>query len=120
MQLKCFTKHVYGVNSHFDCDNFDFKVENEWRYVPTKAEIGGNYISLNQKTYKNNDKKYDNRLIPYSLKFAFDDIKFVYTTTEQQREIIAEKFDIPLCKIKISSWQNITKNWCGTATQPHN
>ena len=38
MQLKCFTKNVRGYNSCFEDDNFYFKAENEWRYVPTLNE----------------------------------------------------------------------------------
>jgi Protein of unknown function (DUF2743). len=109
MQLKCFTKHVYGFNSHFECDNFDFKAENEWRFVPSKSDIGGNYISLNQKTYEDNKAKYNDRLLPYSLRFLDNDIKFIYVATENQRMFIFENFHISLDKIKIFTWQNITK-----------
>lgn len=45
MELKCFIKNEQGYNSHFDVDDFDFKSENEWRFVPEKWEIGNNRCS---------------------------------------------------------------------------
>ena len=39
MQVKCFVKHETGYNSHFNKDNFCFKDENEWRYVPTIVPV---------------------------------------------------------------------------------
>lgn len=54
MTTKCFVKNTIGYNSHFEVDNFLFKQENEWRYVPRKDQIDNGYISLDRKTL--NDK----------------------------------------------------------------
>ncbi|WP_305462232.1 abortive infection system antitoxin AbiGi family protein [Photobacterium leiognathi] len=88
IQLKCFTKHVSGKNSHFKIDNFDFKAENEWRYVPSKSQIGGNKISENFSTYNKSKDKYNSRLKPYSLKFNNLDIKYIYVQNSAEREYL--------------------------------
>ncbi|MFS1562362.1 MAG: abortive infection system antitoxin AbiGi family protein [Candidatus Arsenophonus phytopathogenicus] len=56
IQLKCFTKHVYGYNSYFDDEHFDFKYDNEWRFVPTIKQIKGNRISVDFSKYNKNKK----------------------------------------------------------------
>jgi hypothetical protein len=37
MAIKCFTKNAVGFNSYFKMDNFNFRAEKEWRYVPTNS-----------------------------------------------------------------------------------
>jgi hypothetical protein len=78
MEIKCFTKNVRGYNSFFDKSNFDFKSENEWRYVPRKSDIDNNLISQNQSTYIKNPDKYNEKLIPYSLQFKLSEIDTIY------------------------------------------
>ncbi|SKA94219.1 Putative abortive phage resistance protein AbiGi, antitoxin [Thiothrix eikelboomii] len=104
MQIKCFTKHETGYNSYFDHDNFCFKDENEWRYIPTKEKIGGGYISLNRKTFINNKEKYNNRLKPYPLRFEYSDIEFIYVKTDEEIKMIIEKFNQLKSKLKHSEW----------------
>ncbi len=105
IQLKCFTKHVYGRNSHFCVDNFDFKAENEWRYVPSKSQIGGNKISENFSTYSKFRDKYNSRLKPYALKFTNPDIKYVYVQSEDEKEYLVQRLGIPSGKVKLATWQ---------------
>ncbi len=76
MELKCFIKNEQGYNSHFEVDNFDFKSEKEWRYVPEKMEIDNNYISQSQKIYDKKQEDYNNRLLDYPLKFNVSDIAY--------------------------------------------
>ena len=108
MQIKCFTKHEAGYNSYLDQDNYCFKEENEWRYVPTKKQIGGGYISLHRSTFIENKEKYNNRLSSYPLRFSFPDIKAIYVQTESQRQEIFQRMDIPLLKIKLSMGKQTT------------
>lgn len=108
IQLKCFTKHVYGYNSHLKKRNFDFKAENEWRYVPTKKQIGGNLISENFSTYDKNRDKYNKRLEPYPLKFSDTDIAFVYVKLEAERNEIITSTNISGDKVKLMSWEEKT------------
>lgn len=105
IQLKCFTKHVYGYNSYFHTDNFDFKAENEWRFVPSNEQIGGNKISENYSTYKKFEAKYNNRLKPYALKFANKDIKYVYVQNETEKEHLVKLLGLSPSQVKLAAWK---------------
>ncbi|HIF9100102.1 TPA: abortive infection system antitoxin AbiGi family protein [Photobacterium damselae] len=105
IQLKCFTKHVYGYNSYFKRDNFDFKAENEWRFVPTTKQIGGNRISENFSTYKKFEAKYNRRLEPYSLKFMNQDIRYIYVQKKEEKDYLVEHLGLPLAKVKLAKWK---------------
>lgn len=105
IQLKCFTKHVYGFNSYFSEPNFDFKAENEWRFVPSTKQIGGNRISENFSTYNKNRQKYNKRLESYPLRFDLSDIQFVYVKSESERCKIISTTGLPKSKVKLKSWQ---------------
>lgn len=107
MQVKCFTKHETGHNSKFKDDNFCFKNENEWRYVPTKNQIGGNYISLNESTFRKNKEKYNNRLLPYPLKFTHSDIVYIYVQTEVEKSELTKRFPNLSSLIKLAKWKKI-------------
>jgi hypothetical protein len=108
IQLKCFTKHVYGYNSHFKATDYYFKSENEWRFVPSSKQIGGNRISENFSTYKKNQEKYNKRIEQYPLRFSHADIVFIYVKFEFEREIIADLTSLPMEKIKLASWKEKT------------
>ena len=105
MQIKCFTKHETGYNSYLDQDNFCFKEENEWRYVPTIKQIGGGRISLDRSKFIKNKDEYNNSLSSYQLRFSFLDIKAIYVQTEAERQEIHQHMDIPLVKINLSMWK---------------
>ena len=104
MTIKCFTKNAKGYNSYFKADDFDFKSENEWRYVPTKKQIDGKLISQTKSKYLANPDYYNNQLKDYSLKFSVADIEFIFVSTEKQRQTITNLFSIDTDKIKISKW----------------
>ena len=108
MQVKCFVKHETGYNSYFHKDNFCFKDENEWRYVPTIKQIDGNYISLNYSTYDNNRGKFNDRLSRFPLKFSISDIEAVYVKTDQQRQLVIDHVDLPIEIVKLSMWGRLT------------
>jgi Putative abortive phage resistance protein AbiGi, antitoxin len=101
--IKCYTKNLIGYNSKLKVKNFNFKDENEWRYVPLKKEIEGNFISINRKDYVNK-KDYHNDLISkYSLKFNDIDIQKIYVENDNEKFIIHQKFNIALSKIEINT-----------------
>ena len=104
MTIKCFTKNANGYNSYFKVDDFDFKSENEWRYVPTKKQIDGNLISQTKSKYLEKPDYYNNKLKDYSLKFSLADIEYLFVSTEQQRQNILKLISIDKDKIKISKW----------------
>ena len=108
MQVKCFTKHETGYNSYFDRNVFCFKSENEWRYVPTKKQIGGGYISLNHSTFLKNKEKYNSRLSSFPLRFTLSDIKAVYVQTNEQAMEIKRQFVPLVSKIELSNWKYVT------------
>jgi hypothetical protein len=108
IQLKCFTKHVYGFNSKLNEPSFDFKAENEWRFVPSLKQIAGNRISENFSTYDKNPQKYNKRLENHPLRFACPDIAFVYVKSEIERNEIISQTGLPASKVKIKLWKEKT------------
>ncbi|MBD2801632.1 hypothetical protein ID854_14550 [Xenorhabdus sp. M] len=109
IQLKCFTKHVYGYNSYFNDKDFDFKSENEWRFVPTKKQIGGNRISVNLSIYSKKKTKYNEKIKLYSLKFSLGDIKYIYVKNELERQQLISDFSLSQRQVKIATWKNVNK-----------
>ncbi len=105
MEIKCFTKNVRGYNSYFKKGNFDFKNENEWRYVPRKSDIGGNLISQNQSTYLKNPERYNKKLLPYPLRFNAKDIEMIFVATKSEATKISSEFSIDPKKLKLSNWK---------------
>ncbi|HAF7509391.1 TPA: hypothetical protein GNA48_000040 [Salmonella enterica subsp. houtenae serovar 21:z4,z23:-] len=104
IQLKCFTKHVYGYNSHFKVDDFDFHSESEWRYVPTIKQIKGNRISVNFSSYNKNNIKYNSKLRAFPLKFSFKDIKYIYVTNKYERNKIISLFNLNKNQVILTPW----------------
>lgn len=104
MTIKCFTKNAIGYNSYFKIDDFDFKRENEWRYVPTKKEINGKLISQSKSLYLAKSDYYNDKLKNYSLKFSVTDIEYIFVSDELQKKIIEQLNLIHKDKIKISKW----------------
>ena len=115
IKIKCFTKNRIGNNSHFKDENFKFHEECEWRFVPTRKQIGGNYISINASTHKEEkekekkDNKYEHkfnkRIKNHTLKFELNDIKFIYVDSENIEQL---KHIHPQLtqKIKPSNWKS--------------
>ena len=104
MTIKCFTKNSNGYNSYFKVEDFDFKSENEWRYVPTKKQIDGKLISQSKSKYLAKPDYYNNQLNKFFLKFSVADIEVIFVSTEKQRQVIADLISIESDKILISKW----------------
>lgn len=105
MTIKCFTKNARGYNSYHNVPNFNFKDENEWRYVPTKRQIGGKLISQDRSKYMARKKYYNDQLIDYALKFSIEDIEFFFVKNEVQKEEILRMNILNKGKIMISRWK---------------
>lgn len=105
MEIKCFTKNVRGFNSKLKIYDFDFKDENEWRYVPSKSQIDGNLISQKISTYKKNQERYNKKLLPYPLKFNLSDVEAIFVATKSEVTKIQNKFSIDSNKIQVSNWK---------------
>jgi len=103
--IKCFIKNSTGFNSKFRIKNFDFKGENEWRYVPTKKQIENNLISQSISKYLKRKAFYNNKLENYSLLFTKDDIEHIFVVNNMQKKEIHELLSIDSNKIKISNWK---------------
>ncbi len=87
-----------------DQDNFDFKSENEWRYVPKKSQIDNYLISQNQRTYLRNKDRHNKILEKYPLKFKKEDIQVVFVSNQLEKDKIIEEFQINAKLIKIAKW----------------
>ena len=104
IEIKCFTKNVRGYNSHFKIDDFCFKNENEWRYVPRKSDINGNLISQNLSTYKKKKDYYNKKLLPYPLKFKVSDIEMIFVSKLPEAAQLSREFSIDSNRIQVSKW----------------
>lgn len=104
MIIKCFTKNSKGVNSYFKRNDFNFKVEKEWRFVPTKKDIKDNLISLPKSRYEKKVSYYNNKLKKFPLEFQNSDIEYIFVETILQKNEIAQLFEIDKTNIKISKW----------------
>lgn len=104
MMIKCFTKNARGYNSYLRESNFDFKKENEWRYVPTKKQIGGKFISLSKNKYIAKPDFYNDQLVDYSLKFTIKDIEYIFVKTLKQSLEVQKITSLDKSRIRISQW----------------
>jgi hypothetical protein len=105
MTITCFVKNTIGYNSYFDQDNFLFKDENEWRYVPTKKQIDGGYISESRSVFNKNPEHYNKQLLSYPLKFNIDkDIICVYCSVDQEHTNLVTRFPLLKNRLKTAMW----------------
>lgn len=104
MTIKCFTKNSIGYNSYFDINDFDFKSENEWRYVPTKTQIGNNLISQSRSKYLKKQDYYNDKLLDYPLTFSEGDIEYIFVATEKEKRIVQNLVSLDSKRIKIANW----------------
>lgn len=105
MKVKCFTKNAVAYNS-FLKKEFEFKKENEWRFVPTKKQINGGYISESRSKYISNRISYNKRLKNHPLKFNINDVKILFVNSNEEIEILNSNFKLQLSKIKIRNWKD--------------
>ncbi|MEQ4913370.1 MULTISPECIES: abortive infection system antitoxin AbiGi family protein [Proteus] len=105
IQLKCFTKHVYGYNSYFNLNNYDFEYEKEWRYVPTIEQIKKNLISINFSAYVNRKNFYNTKIEKYPLKFSREDVRCIYIQNENEKKKIMSIFNFTDDQVIIAPWQ---------------
>ena len=106
MEVKTYIKNEKGFNSKLNIDNFDFKAENEWRYVPRKKEINNYFISLNQRTYLKNKSKHNIILERYPLRFKRDDIQVVFVSNQNEEDELVRHFGLAKNLIKIDKNYN--------------
>jgi hypothetical protein len=104
IKIKCFTKNKIGYNSWNNDKEFEFYKENEWRFVPTKKQIGGNLISINYSAYNKNKEKYNNKIKSYPLTFDYKDIEFIYVDNKNM-DLVRQKFPLLVSKIKLKEWK---------------
>lgn len=110
IQLKCFTKHVYGYNSYFDEEHFYFKYENEWRFVPTIQQIKGGRISVDFSKYNKDKIKFNKKIAPYALRFLLANIRYIYVENEFQRQKLISLFELSTEQVVLAIWQKSIKS----------
>nr|WP_294895056.1 abortive infection system antitoxin AbiGi family protein [uncultured Pedobacter sp.] len=104
MTIKCFTKNAVGYNSYFDINDFNFKTEKEWRFVPTKSDINNNLISQTKSLYDKRPKYYNDKLKAYPLTFKRSEIDYIFVETKVQQDEISTLFKIDKNRILLSKW----------------
>ncbi|ENY3037297.1 abortive infection system antitoxin AbiGi family protein [Serratia marcescens] len=109
IQLKCFTKHVYGYNSYFKRNDYNFEYEKEWRYVPTTEQIEKNLISINFSAYKKRKDAYNERIKKFPLKFSLKDIICIYIQNESEKKKIISTFNLTEDQVIIAPWKKMNK-----------
>lgn len=105
MTLKGYLKNTFGYNIYFDERNYNFKDENEWRFVPRKNQINNNFISIDRKEYIKDQKKFNSNLIHYPLKFNEEDILNIFVKTEEEKQKLINDYKLNSSIIKISNWK---------------
>ncbi|AYO39445.1 abortive infection system antitoxin AbiGi family protein [Serratia sp. P2ACOL2] len=105
IQLKCFTKHVYGYNSYFNLNNYNFEYEKEWRYVPTTEQIKKNLISINFSAYKRRKDFYNAKIKKFPLEFSREDVRCIYIQSENERDKIMSIFSFTEDKVIMAPWK---------------
>ena len=105
MEIKCFIKNERGYNSKTNNPEFDFKSENEWRFVPQKKEIKNYLISQNQSTYLSDKKKHNQKLEKFPLKFELTDLKVVYVSNVKERNEIIKLIGVAPKIVEIAIWK---------------
>jgi len=112
IQLKCFTKHVYGYNSYFNIKNYDFEYEKEWRYVPTTEQIKKNLISINFSAYKKRKNFYNSKIEKFPLKFSCEDVRCIYIQNENEKNKIMSISNFTEDQFIIAPWEKPNKGKC--------
>ncbi|MBT0447237.1 hypothetical protein ISO73_12065 [Morganella morganii subsp. morganii] len=107
IQLKCFTKHVYGYNSYFRLNNYDFEHEKEWRYIPTTKQIKNNLISINFSAYNRRKDFYNSKIKEFPLKFSRKDVRYIYVQNESEKSEIISFYNFTNGQVIIAPWQKI-------------
>lgn len=103
--IKCFIKNTIGYNSYLDKNNFVFKQENEWRFVPQRSTIK-TFISESRSTYLRNEEKYNSRLLRFPLIFDLEsDINCIYCETKAEVNTIKQKYQLSDDKVKLTPWK---------------
>lgn len=111
IKIKCFTKNETGYNSHLKIKNFNFKNENEWRFVPEKNEIGNGLISQDKSKYRKSEetkKMYNAKLLKFPLKFSLQAINKIYVKNQSEVEKLSKAFPKLKTQIEISRWKYTT------------
>jgi len=106
IKIKCFTKNSYGKNSYSGNNQFNFKKENEWRYVPTKVQIGNHLISVGQSDYIKNKNILNRNLEKYPLRFQNKDIKAIYVPKDELENFVSNFSELKNI-IYISPWEYV-------------
>ncbi|MGL5418307.1 MAG: abortive infection system antitoxin AbiGi family protein, partial [Plesiomonas shigelloides] len=99
-----------GYNSYFKVDNFPFHEENEWRFVPTLAELGNAKLSQNLSTYENNKVKHEVKLSGHQLNFSLEDIERIYVKEENEIPEISKILDNEV-PVLVSPWYTDLKEY---------
>ena len=118
MQLKCFTKNEKGYNSHLKINSFDFKQENEWRYIPEKKDIGNGLISQNKSRFLKNPDYYNNKLLKYPFRFNIKDIKVIFVENSNEIDKLVNRYKIERNKIRIFNWKTEYKKANAQSSRP--
>jgi hypothetical protein len=106
IEIKCFIKNEQGFNCHFNIKDFDFKSENEWRYVPEKVEINNRFISQNVNVYEKEKEIYNEKLLRFALKFDIKDIEVVFVSNESEIVTLNTELGIPSEIFMVSKWKD--------------
>ena len=93
------------LNSYLKKDDYDFTKENEWRYIPYRKDINGNYISIDLSKYEENQTMHNEKIEDYPLKFEIIDIKKIFVASHSEIKSLSESINIDKCLIQVSNWK---------------
>lgn len=118
LKLISYCKNYEGalIRGKVNEESYRFYDEREWRYVPTKEDLGKASYIIHADKYKPEKTKYNNTLKNIQLSFAFSDITYLIVDNENDiPEILTTLNNVYEDKcttkeLKILSTKIITKN----------
>lgn len=105
MQIKCFVKNAKGKNKKAGIKDFDFRAENEWRYVPTKKQIGGKMISQHKSVYDRNKTAMNETISKYMVSFSITDVVQVYVNKLSEIKELVNNSSLDENLFSVSPWK---------------
>jgi hypothetical protein len=105
IQIKCFVKNATGKNKKAGMNEFDFRAENEWRYVPTKKQIGGEMISQHKSVYQRNKTTMNKTISKYMVSFTTADVVQVYVDKLSEINQLVDNTGLDEKLFSVSPWK---------------
>jgi len=95
MQIFSFSKNYEGKNSKLEVENHRYSDEREWRFVPSKEELGDCPPYIPIRDFRSDEEKFMRKLKTknISLNFTIKDVKYIIVSKDDEIEEILALLD---------------------------